>query len=808
MDIQGNFSDININHQFSWYRGEPINSNMFEDIDIYYCTGATYRAFKINRNIIGDKNLDYRGDYSFLRGGYGIYFLYNIEKTPKGQTIHVYVGKAEDRVRPHGMDRLIEHINNDEKMGLKYANKWSKALYITIKEDKDIPEFTPGVIKALESAFIAMFKGLEQRISEDKKAITRVVCYNVKTGEPSNEPLDKYKTHIYSIIALLAHNGIKILPEEYIGAFAAESKVEEIQALSYEINRLNKALHNKTIEAEEAKQKAERYDLESKELLELRLLKKFKETHKKYSDAEAMIINGRVYTATNLVTMTKSSTVLTPFNIATDMVNLVISDYFTLEDKTLFFYSKDGVFIKSMLDRAITDESLSTCGKTPIERLRNFFGHKACIVVPNTDCFNLTMSNIINYYIEKLQQLDPMWAFDTSNCVLPHITIINNLETLVKTIDGRQFIKDRIEKEFGTVKFDVVIGNPPYNNDIYLDFVTLGDQLASKATCMITPAKWQAKTDGKPKGSKTDDKNETFRKNIVPRMSDIVYYPCTEDIFSIREVSGISIMLIGKDINGSKNIKVACNRNSNINSDFEEHDEVGASLQNRKILQIIGKMGQLGEGFKQSLYVKNTDHGEPCLMGQLGFKRQTFTGEQDRGEPKSSGTDYVEVMQGEKVVGYRQIRDLFTTLNLDKWKITTSIMAGNIYLDDNGKTLGIVPCNILKPFQVPKGSYPVLAYFNTYEECISFKTYYESKLVSFLFYFGACGSTLTREFYRFIPDPKDWSCIYVDAPHSGVTPDEHGKYEYNGKIYCSLYIKYNLTPEEIEIIESVIKERK
>lgn len=501
MDIQSNFSDININHQFSWYRGEPINSNMFEDIDIYYCTGATYRAFKINRNIIGDKNLDYRGDYSFLRGGYGIYFLYNIEKTSKGQTIHVYVGKAEDRVRPHGMDRLVEHINNDEKMGLKYANKWSKALYITIKEDKDIPEFTPGVIKALESAFIAMFKGLEQRISEDKKATTHVVCYNVKTGELSNEPLDKYKTHIYSIISLLAHNGIKILPEEYIGAFAAESKVEEIQALSYEINKLNKALHDKTIEAEEAKQKAERYDLESKELLELRLLKKFKETHKKYSDAEAMIINGRVYTATNLVTMTKSSTVLTPFNIATDMVNLVISDYFILEAKTLFFYSKDGVFIKSMLDRAITDESLSACGKTPIERLRNFFGHKACIVVPNTDCFNLTMSNIINYYIEKLQQLDPMWAFDSSNCVLPHITIINNLETLVKTIDGRKFIKDRIEKEFGTVKFDVVIGNPPYNNDIYLDFVTLGDQLASKATCMITPAKWQAKGGARMKNS-------------------------------------------------------------------------------------------------------------------------------------------------------------------------------------------------------------------------------------------------------------------------------------------------------------------
>ena len=25
------------------------------------------------------------------------------------------------------------------------------------------------------------------------------------------------------------------------------------------------------------------------------------------------------------------------------------------------------------------------------------------------------------------------------------------------------------------MKFDAVIGNPPYNNDIYLDFVILGD---------------------------------------------------------------------------------------------------------------------------------------------------------------------------------------------------------------------------------------------------------------------------------------------------------------------------------------------
>lgn len=51
------------------------------------------------------------------------------------------------------------------------------------------------------------------------------------------------------------------------------------------------------------------------------------------------------------------------------------------------------------------------------------------------------------------------------------------------------------------MKFDVVIGNPPYNNDLYLDFVQLGYQLSSNYVCMITPAKWQAKGGGRMKHS-------------------------------------------------------------------------------------------------------------------------------------------------------------------------------------------------------------------------------------------------------------------------------------------------------------------
>lgn len=238
-----------------------------------------------------------------------------------------------------------------------------------------------------------------------------------------------------------------------------------------------------------------------------------------------------------------------------------------------------------------------------------------------------------------------------------------------------RFIKEFLNKEFGKMKFDVVIGNPPYNNDMYLDFVTLGHQLAQDYTIMITPAKWQAKTDGKPKNSKnpTPDKNEEFRKNIVPYMSKIIFYPNTRDIFDISEGGGISYFVIDKHIHNEKDVKTICKKSSIMRSEFEPHDETNVTLYNHKILSIIGKVGTLGEGFKQSLYVKNTDHGEITIDGTLGFRRQTFIGEQDLGEALKQ-VGYVEVMQGEKVVGYKAIKELFTTAGLGKYKCITSII--------------------------------------------------------------------------------------------------------------------------------------
>lgn len=497
------------------------------------------------------------------------------------------------------------------------------------------------------------------------------------------------------------------------------------------------------------------------------------------------------------------SEVVTPQWIVSDMVDLLPADVFEPNSKFLDPAVKSGSFLVELHNRLMTSDAMKQAFPNEHDR------HEHII---HNQLYGITTSVTAAIIVRKQLYDD--------------FTIVGNI-----ICTDRWFTKELVQGAFSNMKFDVVIGNPPYNSDIYLHFVTLGFQLSTKYTVMITPAKWQAKTDGKPKGSKTDDKNETFRKHIVPRMSKIVFYTDTTEIFSIGEWGGISYFLIDKDIHSTKSIRSICSKNSDLASEEEEHDETSIILLPRKILQIIGKVGQLGEGFKQSMYVKNTDHGESCLMGQLGFKqglyvrntdsgeprstvqeelkRQMSTEENDRGTLKLSGTYYVEVMQGERVSGYRQINDLFTTSNLDKWKcITSIIVSGSCSFDSSGYSQRYINIYKVAPYQVPKGSFPVLKYFDSEDEAKSFISYFDAKIIRFLTILGICGTTITSEFFRFVPDPKDWSCIYVDAPHAGVMPNSKGKYEYGGKTYCSLYVKYGLTPEEINIIESVIKERK
>ena len=321
-----------------------------------------------------------------------------------------------------------------------------------------------------------------------------------------------------------------------------------------------------------------------------------------------------------------------------------------------------------------------------------------------------------------------------------------------KTGKKQEKLLESIKEKFGTVKFDVVIGNPPYNNDLYIDFVTWGHQRANKYSLWITPAKWQAKG---------GDKNERFRQTIVPYMKDIVYYPDAFEIFDIREQEGITYYAVDKNIHDAKEIKCICSSNSAFNSDVENRKNIMQTLFSNKIANIIDKcksntyMNQV-IGVKQSEYVSNTEHG--------------------------NNTGDIEIYAGEKLSGYINKSQLRTTEDLDKYKVSTSVMPVDVGFDNDGKRFVLSRTYIVKPNAVPKGSFPVLI-----KEAESFRSYCNTILVRFLYYIGICGKTISEEFWRFVPYQGAFDHIFTDE---------------------ELYAKYGLTQEEINLIESVIKERK
>ena len=94
------------------------------------------------------------------------------------------------------------------------------------------------------------------------------------------------------------------------------------------------------------------------------------------------------------------------------------------------------------------------------------------------------------------------------------------------------------------MRFNIVIGNPPYSRGIDLDFITLGFSLCDNYCIMITPAKWQTTSDTHRVAGKTTYKQ--FRQNLVPHISEVTFYPDCKDVFDIYQCDGISYYLIDK----------------------------------------------------------------------------------------------------------------------------------------------------------------------------------------------------------------------------------------------------------------------
>ena len=250
-----------------------------------------------------------------------------------------------------------------------------------------------------------------------------------------------------------------------------------------------------------------------------------------------MIFNEKIIKALDSSTSLHS----VPFTIADDMVNMLDStDFFKEPDLTI----TAGEYINShrVIDVSCKSGSLLfSFYKKFMIALRNVFPDRDYFIVRNL-LFGLCPSA---RYLSMLRAtFYSNKKYDLSN----ELGNFYHYDFKDQTGVDRKEAKELLNK----MRFDVVCGNPPYNDDMYLDFVQLGHKLAKTYDLWITPAKFIAKND-------KSGKNANFRSSILSSIKDLVLYIHTHEVFSILSDGGIAYYLCDKNSHTGINVKNICN---------------------------------------------------------------------------------------------------------------------------------------------------------------------------------------------------------------------------------------------------------
>ena len=438
-----------------------------------------------------------------------------------------------------------------------------------------------------------------------------------------------------------------------------------------------------------------------------------------------------------------NTSIVTPPNIAKDMVTLLPDSIFNPDSKFLDICCKCGIFLTSIRERLMNSPAMIEAIPDYEERYNYITNNQLYGISPNGQC----------------QMYSVRAVYDTLKIENPHIVGFGAFEQYKTAClsNNHKFLYEEIIKmglEFKEdFHFDAVIGNPPYNKGMDLDFVDLAYKLSSKYTCMITPAKWQTAEANQHVVSKMS--YGEFRQKYVPHMSYVCFYPDCLDVFGIQESSGITYYLIDKDMHENKcTVKNSSQRQHKINSTAIRDITHQQSLWNigNEIVQYLGKYVtyKFTFIFEKKYYTLNINTQLTKSTGSSGV----WDWEQSRIRPDCIGKGGVLLGKNGNLVLTGGIRVL------KKDQTSSSGTSKDIFTSDN------------------------------IDECKSFYSWFDTKFVRFFVLINISSLTIINDnTFRFVPAPPSgkFDHIYTDE---------------------ELYKAFNLPQKYIDVIEAIIKERK
>lgn len=336
-------------------------------------------------------------------------------------------------------------------------------------------------------------------------------------------------------------------------------------------------------------------------------------------------------------------------------------------------------------------------------------------------------------------------------------------------------------KEFG-VKFDVVIGNPPYQlsdgghgrsaSPIYHQFVEQAKKLDPRFLVMVIPSRWFA-------GGKGLDE---FREDMLKddRTRSIDDHLSASDVFpGVGLKGGVCYFLWDRDNPGPCRVTTH-------HSSFAPSTAVRPLLEPgldvfirfNEGLAILKKIVAVETGQSESLALPDKKRFEPLVSSRKPFALETTF----KGKTTSAPGDLVVYQNGGK--GYIARSEITANTHLiDKWKLYVGRAAPGTGNKDTYPHRIISTPFIGEPGSISSETYLCIGPFDTEETARNVLAYLSCRLTRLLILFHKAAQDTTRKVYKLVP-LQDYAEPWTDA---------------------KLYAKYGLTEAEIRFVESIVR---
>lgn len=325
------------------------------------------------------------------------------------------------------------------------------------------------------------------------------------------------------------------------------------------------------------------------------------------------------------------------------------------------------------------------------------------------------------------------------------------------------------------MKFDVIVGNPPYQIDdgghgtsatpVYQHFVQQALDLEPRYVVMITPSRWFA-------GGKGLDQ---YRSQMLRdrRVRKLVDYPKLYDAFpGVKIRGGVSYFLWDRDNPGPCAVQTVWD---GVPIGLAVERELAAFdvfVRRNEAIPILNKV----VGYRVA------GQSEASLRDRVSSRKPFAFPTSFHGTASSAGLKDPVKLYGSQRVSWVDRSEIATNADwVDDWKVLMTAVQGTSAAVE---TLFLSRPIVAGPGTACSETYLVAGRFSSEEEAERYASYLRTRFVRFLVSLRKATQHATRDVYSFVPDvplEREWT-------------DE------------SLYDRYGITEDEIAFIKSQVKE--